>query len=122
MAGERPGVARWVWYAFGRRLPARYAQWVLHDLTCRTWFVRHMLRSLTQCLPALVLLVLPASPSLMVMMLGIVVFGALFYAMAFAWESRDHRLYQHGFVPELVLPRDGEDTGRPGHEPDDDQD
>lgn len=113
MAGGRPGVGRWLLYAFGRRLPPRYAQWVLHDLTTRTWFVRHMLRSLTQCVPALVLLVLPASVSLMVMMLGIVVFGALFYAMAFAWESRDHRLYQHGFVPELVLPRDGDDTEPP---------
>jgi hypothetical protein len=29
--------------------------------------------------------------------------------MAFAWEIRDRRLYQHGFVPELVLARDDED-------------
>lgn len=109
MAGGRPGVVRWLLYAYGRRLPPRYAQWVLHDLTVRTWFVRILARGLAQSLPALVLLVLPASPSILVMMIAIVVFGMLFYSMAFAWEIRDRRLYQHGFVPELVLPRDDDE-------------
>jgi Family of unknown function (DUF5313) len=109
MAGSRPGVVWWLLYAYGRRLPSRFAQWALHDLTARTWFVRHLSRALAQCLPALGLLAFPAPPSLMAMMLGIVVFGALFYAMAFAWEIRDRRLYQHGFVPELVLPHREED-------------
>jgi hypothetical protein len=109
MTGGRPGVLAWLLYAYGRRLPPRYAQWVLHDLTCRIWFVRHLSRALAQCLPALGLLAFPASPGLLAMMVGIVVFGALFYAMAFAWEIRDRRLYQHGFVPELVLARDDED-------------
>jgi uncharacterized protein DUF5313 len=68
-----------------------------------------MLRGLTQCAPALLLLLFPASASILAMMVGIVVFGALFYAMAFAWEIRDRRLYQHGYVPELVLRRDDED-------------
>ncbi|HEX4702522.1 MAG TPA: DUF5313 family protein [Pseudonocardiaceae bacterium] len=109
MAGDRPGVGRWLGYAYGRRLPAPHSQWVLHDLTCSTWFLRHMLRGLVQCAPALLLLLLPAAPSIMAMMLGIVVFGALFYSMAFAWEIRDRRLYQHGFVPELVHRRDDDD-------------
>lgn len=108
MAGSRPGVGRWLLYAYGRRLPPRYSQWVLHDLTCRTWFVRHMLRSLVLCLPALALLAFPASIAIHAMMIGIVVFGMEFYGMAFAWETRDRRLYQHGFVPELVLRRDDE--------------
>jgi hypothetical protein len=102
-------VGRWLCYAYGRRLPARYAQWVLADLTGRWWFVRHMLRGLTQCAPALLLLLFPAPPSILAMMVGIVVFGASFYAMAFAWEIRDRRLYQHGFVPELVLRPEDED-------------
>ncbi len=116
MAGSRPGVVRWLLYAYGRRLPSRYAQWVLHDLTCRTWFVRLLARGVVQSLPALVLLVLPASPGVLAMMLGIVVFGMVFYSMAFAWEIRDRRLYQHGFVPELVLRKDGdnEDDERDG--------
>lgn len=106
MAGDRPGVLRWVGYAYGRRLPTRYAQWVLRDLTGRWWFLRHTLRALVQCAPALLLLLFPASPSILAMMVGIVVFGALFYGMTFAHEIRDHRLYQHGYVPELVLRRD----------------
>lgn len=109
MAGSRPGPGRWLLYAYGRRLPARYAQWVLRDLTCRTWFVRHLCRSVVQCLPAGALWAFPAPLSIHLMMIGIVVFGMLFYGMAFAWETRDRRLYQHGFVPELVLPRDDDD-------------
>jgi hypothetical protein len=103
-------VGRWLLYAYGRRLPPRYAQWVLHDLTCRTWFVRVLARGVAQSLPAVVLVALPASPGVLAMMLGIVVFGMVFYSMAFAWEIRDRRLYQHGFVPELVLPHDDEDN------------
>jgi Family of unknown function (DUF5313) len=109
MAGRRPGVARWVGYAYGRRLPLRYAQWVLADLTGRWWFVRHLARSLAQCAPALLLLLFPAPPAILAMMIGIVVFGALFYGMAFAWEIRDRRLYQHGYVPELVLRREDDE-------------
>src|ERR1700761_8571058 len=105
MGHSRPGVVRWLLYAYGKRLPARYAQWVLHDLTCRTWLVRLLSRGLAQCLPALALLASPASPGILAMIVGIVVFGVLFYSMAFAWEIRDRRLYQHGFVPELVLPK-----------------
>jgi hypothetical protein len=109
MPGSRPGVVRWLLYAYGKRLPARYAQWVLRDLTCRTWLVRLLARGLVQCLPALALLAFPASAGILAMMVGIVVFGMLFYSMAFAWEIRDRRLYQHGFVPELVLPRQKEE-------------
>jgi hypothetical protein len=110
---SRPGPVRWLLYAYGRRLPGRYAQWVLHDLTCRTWFVRHLARSAAQALPAVALLAFPTSLAVHLMMIGIVVFGMLFYGMAFAWEIRDRRLYQHGFVPELVLPRDNEPDERP---------
>src|SRR5215469_11578064 len=109
MTGGRPGLVRWLLYSYGRRLPARYSQWVLYDLTCRTWFVRVEIRSLVQCLPALALLAFPAPASVLAMMLGIVAFGMLFYGMAFALEIRDRKLYQHGFVPELVLPQDSDD-------------
>lgn len=113
MARSRPGPVRWLLYAYGKRLPPQYAQWVLHDLTCRTWFLRHEARCVAQCLPALGLLAFPASVAVLVMMECIVVFGMLFYGMAFAWEIRDRRLYQHGFVPELVLPREDDEDDDP---------
>lgn len=109
MWGGRPDPVRWLYYAFGGRLGPRHAQWVLHDLTARTWFVRHLTRTLTQCLPTLGFLAIPIGLSIRLMMIGIVVFGALYTSVAFAWEFRDHRLYKHGFVPDLVLPRRDED-------------
>lgn len=40
---QRPGPLWWIWYAFGGKLPDRYRDWVLHDVTCRTWWLRHVL-------------------------------------------------------------------------------
>src|SRR5687767_11674981 len=45
-----PGPVRWLLYAYGRGLPAEYREWVLHDLTTRTWALRQLLRSLVQAL------------------------------------------------------------------------
>jgi hypothetical protein len=103
MVGHRPGVFRWLYYAYGGGLPARYAQWVLHDLTGRWWLLRHLCRSLVQCVPAFALLLLPGSASTLFLMMVIVVFGAMFMSLSYAHESRRHRLYKHGFLPDLVL-------------------
>jgi uncharacterized protein DUF5313 len=39
------------------RLPARYRPWVLHDLTCRTWPLRHLAVLLAQLAPVAMVLV-----------------------------------------------------------------
>lgn len=109
MPVPRPGVFRWVFYAFGGRLDQRYAQWVLHDLTCRWWLLRHAGRTVVQCLPALLLLLLPGPWSLRIYLPLLVLLGGLFVSLSFAWEARNQRLYQHGFVPEMVLPREDDD-------------
>lgn len=44
----RPGPLRRLLYAFGRGLPSRYREWVLHDRTTRTRPARQLLRSLVQ--------------------------------------------------------------------------
>jgi hypothetical protein len=108
MAGGRPDVVRWLYYAYGGRLGPRYAQWVLRDLTGKWWMVRHIFRTLSQCAPAALLLLFPARPEVSAEMIGIVVFGALYYAISFADEIRDHKLYKHGFVPELLKKDDPE--------------
>lgn len=46
-----PDPFRWLWYAVGGSLPAAYHEWVLFDLTCRTWVVRHFSRVLVQLSP-----------------------------------------------------------------------
>jgi hypothetical protein len=55
---RRPGPLRWLWYAMGGGLPERYRDWVLHDVTTRTWALRQMLRSIVQLVPIGILLVL----------------------------------------------------------------
>ena len=48
---ERPGVRAWLWYAVGGRLDERHHSWVLHDVTCRTWLLRHLARTLLIVVP-----------------------------------------------------------------------
>lgn len=40
----RPGLRLLVWYSLGGSLPPRYNTWVLHDVTCSTWLLRHFAR------------------------------------------------------------------------------
>lgn len=102
----RPGPFRWVAYAYGARLPVRYADWVLHDLTARTWFVRQLARTTVQCLPSLLLLLLPGPMGLRIALPLFVLISAMFMAAIFSPMLREKRLYQHGFMPEIVLARD----------------
>lgn len=99
----RPGVLRWIAYAFGARLPVRYSPWVLHDLTCRTWFLRHLARSAVQATPAVFLALLPGPVWLKVALPLFVLFSTLFMATLFSPMVREKRLYQHGYMPEVVL-------------------
>ncbi len=41
---ERPDLRLLLWYSIGGSLPPRYNAWVLHDVTCRTWVLRHFVR------------------------------------------------------------------------------
>jgi hypothetical protein len=101
-----PGPLRWVAYAFGARLPVRYGPWVLHDLTARTWFLRHMARTTVQCVLAVPLALLPGPPWLRAALPLFVLVSALFMAALFSPMVREKRLYQHGFLPEIVLATD----------------
>ena len=103
---ERPGVLRWVAYAFGARLPTRYGAWVLHDLTARTWFLRQLGRTAVQCVPAAAFALLPGPVWLRVAIPVFVLVSALLMAAIFSPMIREKRLYQHGFLPEIVLADD----------------
>jgi hypothetical protein len=102
----RPGVLRWIGYAFGARLPADYSAWVLHDLTARTWFLRHLGRTAVQCIPAGLLALLPGPWELRLAIPLFVLVSSLFVASIFSPMIREKRLYQHGFLPEIVLAPD----------------
>lgn len=103
---HRPGVGRWLAYAFGWRLPVAYGAWVLHDLTARTWLLRQLARTAVQCVPAALLALLPGPGWLRVALPLFVLFCSLFMALLFSPMIREKRLYQHGFLPEVVLGED----------------
>lgn len=95
----RPNPVRWVLYAFGAGLPARHREWVLHDVTVRTWQLRHVARTTVQLLPIGILLYafIPGPSSVRGMA---VLAGALlgyFYSIAYMQESAEHRVMKAGY-------------------------
>ena len=98
MRTRRPGPHWWIWYAFGGRLPERYHEWVLHDITTRTWALRHVLRSLVQLSPVAVLLLVILGPmwvTYLALLAGTIL--ALIYSVAYIEETGEHRLAKHGY-------------------------
>ncbi|GAB2674477.1 hypothetical protein GCM10027271_39230 [Saccharopolyspora gloriosae] len=95
----RPNPALWVWYAFGGRLPDRCAEWVLHDVTCRTWVLRHVARALTQLSPFCLLVLLPGPWSIRLTAVGMGLFVGLFYSLCLMGEACEHRVIKHGYPP-----------------------
>ena len=99
---RRPGPPWWIWYAFGGKLPDRYREWVMHDVTSRTWALRHAARSLVQVTPVAILLLALLGPS-RVTYLGIAsgVIVALIYSMAYIDETSAYRLIKHGYPADI---------------------
>lgn len=97
MAPARPNPLRWIWYAYGGGLPGDLREWVLHDLTCRTWALRHFARTLVQWAPSLLLMLLPGSLALRLSLPLVVLLGALYVSASFIEETCEHRLAKHGF-------------------------
>ena len=97
MRAKRPSPARWLWYAVGGRLPARCREWVLYDLTCGTWVLRHLSRALVQHSVWLLLLLLPIPLSLRVWMVVAGVSIGVFFSLIFIEDASERRLLMHGF-------------------------
>lgn len=112
---RRPGPIRWLWYAFGGRLPGEYREWVLHDLTSPTWPLRHLARLLTQLAPVAVVLVAVLPGPLWVRVMGVVggsVVGLL-YSYVFLYEATERRAAKAGYPPgTLRVVREERQAGR----------
>ncbi len=93
----RPNPILWIWYAFGGRLPERYREWVLHDVTARTWVLRHLGRSLVQISPGLFFLLVPGP----LWIKGMALLGggilALWFSAAYMEHTVEHRIHKHGY-------------------------
>ncbi|HEX3790853.1 MAG TPA: DUF5313 family protein [Pseudonocardiaceae bacterium] len=102
-AARRPNVCQWFWYAWGGRLPQHYREWVLRDITTRTWLLRHMVRALVQTLTALVivlavlLFVVHAALWIALAAIALGVIVSVYYSVSYAWESGDVRLTKYGY-------------------------
>ncbi|GLZ47550.1 hypothetical protein Acsp06_37350 [Actinomycetospora sp. NBRC 106375] len=97
----RPNPLQWPWYAYGGGLPARCAPWVLHDTTCRTWWVRHLLRAVVQIAPFVIAIIVfvPGPLWLRTMCaLGGAIMGLIF-SVSYLHETAEHRLVKAGYPP-----------------------
>ncbi|HWC79958.1 MAG TPA: DUF5313 family protein [Pseudonocardiaceae bacterium] len=100
---RRPNAAQWLWYAFGGKLPQRYREWVLRDITRPHWLGRHTVRSLVQSVPPLLVLCavlvyalhLALWIGLAALAIGLIV--SVYYNTSYAWEHGDHRLKKYGY-------------------------
>ena len=90
----RPDPVRWIWYAFGGRLPSRHDTWVLHDVTARTWMLRHAVRSLVQISPGLLFLLVPGPLWIKAMAILGGAILAVWYGMAYAEFTCEHRAFK----------------------------
>ncbi len=100
MGTRRPNPFQWVWYTFGGRLPDHLAEWVLHDVTCRTWVLRQFARALVQLTPFCIAVLFLPGPlwiRLNCILLGLLV--GVFYSMSAMVETAEHRVIKHGYPP-----------------------
>lgn len=101
MAVRRPDPARWLWYAYGGGLPERFAPWVLHDTTCRTWALRHVIRAVVQIAPVVIAIIVFVPGPIwlrVVCALGGSIMGLIF-SISYAHETTEHRLVKAGYPP-----------------------
>lgn len=101
MTMRRPGPLRWLWYAMGGGLPERYRDWVLHDVSTRTWALRQMLRSVVQLVPFGILLVVLVPGELWVRLVAVLggALVGLMYAASFVHLTTEHRSVKAGWAP-----------------------
>jgi len=96
----RPGPLQWIWYTFGGRLGPVHRGWVLHDTTCRTRWLRQVVRAGAQVsLPAVIVLVVLRFSWIawVAVALGLVL--ALWHSIAYINLTADERLVRHGYHP-----------------------
>lgn len=96
---KRPNPAQWLWYAVGGRLPARLAPWVLHDVTARTWALRHAARSCVVLAPiAAGCLLFPGPLGLRLAMVLLVAIVGVYFSLSYVDESCELRAVKHGYT------------------------
>jgi hypothetical protein len=99
---RRPHPLWWLYYQYNGKLPDRYRDWVVHDVTCRTWLARVFLRGLVMVAPfaALLFTILVWLGHSWLIAVGSIVLGLLVnlrYSLSYSEESANSRLVRYGF-------------------------
>jgi hypothetical protein len=98
-AMRRPTFGRFVWYCYGGSLPAENHTWVLHDVTCRTWILRHFARWTMVVAPLFALYMVIGPAQLGVRVYTGIAFGLAIYVMSlvFILIDTDRRAVRAGY-------------------------
>lgn len=98
----RPALGPMIKYWYGGTLPPRHNSWVLHDVTCRTWVIRHFARWLLLVIApffTLYMLVIPGSLPLR-LYTGITFASTLLLvSMLYILIETERRAVQAGYRP-----------------------
>jgi hypothetical protein len=96
----RPNPIQWLRYAAGGRLPAALHEWVLRDVTARTWVWRHVARMSVLVVPlAAGCLLVPGPLGLRAAMALLLVIVGAYFSLSYVAESSDMRAVKHGHAP-----------------------
>ena len=95
----RPGPLLWLRYAYGGGLPERYREWVLHDVTTKTWVLRHVVRSVVQFLPfaIIVFFVIPVDKGILAIGIAMGALIGLLFSTAFVDNVAESRAMKAGY-------------------------
>jgi hypothetical protein len=97
-APSRPDPVRWLWYTLGGGIGPRYREWVVHDVTSRSRWLRQVGRTLVQAatVGALLILVLGFGWITWVSLISGLLLALMYYGVFFE-AFAEHRLFQHGY-------------------------
>ncbi|OLF14934.1 DUF5313 family protein [Actinophytocola xanthii] len=100
MSATRPNPFQWLWYAVGGRLPEALRDWVLADVTARSWVWRHVARMAVIVVPlAALCLLVPGPLGLRLAMAGLLVIVGTYFSLSYVEEGSDMRAVRHGHAP-----------------------
>jgi hypothetical protein len=103
---SRPNLAQWLWYTFGGKLSQRHKEWVLHDVTCHTRWLRQVVRAAVQiAVPAAIVAALLDGLGFGLVIVGGIACGALlglWYSLAYIDQTGDRRLVRQGYEPGML--------------------
>ena len=78
-------------------LPTAYHEWVLYDLTCRTWVFRHFSRALVSFSFWWLALLVPGPLSLRLSMVALGYLLSVYFSLSFMEDACERRLLKAGY-------------------------